>query len=133
MQNPFNKFLVKNPKEQKVSKKIIELPTDEALVNKLKNKLQEYIKRLKQAEVSMYQAPEVIAQNTNDTRYKIFVLGELLKEGKVDEEMLKEKVKVAILKENQVIFDENSFNNAITVIKDYVETGGKNVSGGTGF
>jgi hypothetical protein len=69
------------------------------------------------------------AVDQRKNRYKIDITQALVEHGMLDREALKEKIKT----EEGENFDEFSFNDAVGVIKDYIETGGKNVYGGTGL
>ena len=108
----------------------IELPRNFETIERLQNKLKDYKQRLesKKAKVDPYKAPEQTFRVFAGTKYKIAVVEKLLLEGDVDTHQLSLE-----LGEKDGQFDKQAFENACSVIKDYVATGGKGVTGGTGF
>jgi len=104
---------------------IMKLPEDKTIVIALRDKLAEYRKRLeKQKEKDLYKAPEFFT----DMNYKIAVLDRLLTTGEVNTYELSRELNLMYKG-----FDSSVFNNACAVIEDYILTGGKKVSGGTGL
>lgn len=101
---------------------VIHLPTDEKRINQLKKKLAEYEQRLLQ---NQYKAPEQLM----DSICKRAVLSTLLKDGKIVTWELSWKLAETYGES----FSVREFQNACKVIEDYSNTGGKNVSGGTGL
>lgn len=102
---------------------IIILPEDEKLVIQFGKKLNEYVERLEAASLSGD------ARARMSALCKIAVLKALLKEGRVDSNVVK-----LSLKEYAVdpLFSER-FENACGVIEDYCVTRGANLVGGTGL
>ena len=88
---------------------------DPAAVKALTEKLEEYKSR----------------EQTADSRYKIALINELLVKGTTDQSLAWDLTS----QENNSgrEFDQEAFDNAFLVIKDYVENAGKNVGSGTGF
>ena len=95
---------------------ILRLAEDRSL---LEEKLKEYKGRIDQ-----YIAPE----RQIGTIYKIEILKALLEHGEVNTYDLSRK-----LHDRFGVLDVEKFNNACGVIDDYIKTGGKNLSGGTGL
>lgn len=95
---------------------VIRLTEDREVI---KRKLDEYRGRL-----SPYTPPE----KQLDTVYKIEVAEKLVNEGEVDVGLLSKE-----LNERYAYLDVDLFRNACGVIEDYVKTGGKNNTGGTGL
>lgn len=101
----------------------IVLPKDEATVEKLKKKLAEYEGRLTHPD---WQTNHLIS----DTVCKIAVLKHLLSNGRVsDNDFPKVVADIAAMRYRGL--DITLLSQAFGVIKDYCETGGKNVFGGT--
>lgn len=99
---------------------VIVLPADETRKQRLRDKLTEYKGRR-----HPYRHPEL----QMDTVCKITVLERLLRDGQVNTwDLSREMVKTY-----GSGLDINAFNNACGVIKDYCETGGQNLRGGTGL
>lgn len=107
--------------QKEESKNSIELPKDEVVVQKLRDKLAEYNERL----MKSFKAPEA----EMDTVCKIEVLKTLLEEGVVDIPALEHKME----EEYGTGFSERAFMNACGVIEDYTKTGGAHLYGGTGL
>jgi len=104
---------------------IINLPQNKNIKNALERKLSEYKGRLsKFEEVPLTENSDEVQ---TDSVYKIAIIEELFKEGKVDyaemQNCLKEKYG----------FLTYRYNEAFCVIDDYCKTGGQNTFGGTGF
>jgi hypothetical protein len=108
------------PRPEKSKKGLIELPKDEAVVEKLRTKLEEYKTRLQN-----FKSPE---QNI-DTVCKVKVLETLLEAGTVDIPALEHEME----EEYGTGFSERAFMNACGVIEDYASTGGAYLRGGTGL
>lgn len=110
--------------ENKESPKI-NFPEDINIVKALQKKLSEYKERLS-AEIKKdpYKAPEFFI----DTNYKIAILEKLLINGEVNTYELSKE-----LNKKFGGLDIETFKNACSIIKDYAETGGENISGGTGL
>jgi len=94
----------------------IELPTDQIFVKRLRAKLEEYRQR-----ADPFKAPEMQI----GTLYKIAILEELLKTGKVVTHELSKK-----LAEKHGSLDPEKFENSCGVIQDYCRTGGQHVRKG---
>lgn len=109
----------------------IELPQDVEIVHKMQAKLLEYRERLKSETLGIgpQTSPEQAFLMTADTRYKIAVLERLLLDGKVGTQQLARELNG----KDGPLFDPQIFENACRVVEDYVETGGKRTTGGTGF
>ena len=120
---------IKEKASEKESPKI-ELPRNFKTIERLQDKLKDYKQRLesKKDKVDPYKAPEQTFRVFAGTKYKIAVVEKLLLEGNVDTHQLSLE-----LGEKDGQFDKQAFENACSVIKDYVTTGGKRVTGGTGF
>ena len=104
----------------------IELPEDEKIIKALKNKKEEYSKRIEeQIRKDPHFSPDVMP----DFYYRIAMLKELLTNKKINAEELSKKLK----KEYGGLLNNRAFCSSYSVIKDYVETGGKNLEGGTGL
>lgn len=99
---------------------ILILPDDEMRKKQLQKKLEEYEKRK-----DPFKHPGLQMSNI----CKIEVLSRLLKDGRVITFDLANEM----FDRYGSYFDIDSFNVACGVIKDYCETGGKVVSGGTGL
>lgn len=98
----------------------IELPDREGVKENLEAKLREYKERLE-----MHSTDEYIVTNSI---YKIAIIEELLKNGKVKTWKLSRK-----LNRKHGCVDDAQFVSACHVIADYCRTGGRHVHGGTGF
>lgn len=109
-------MLEEAPKESPV----LVLPTDEQRVQQLRRKLKEYEGRLVEGK-----APEL----QMDTICKIRVLKLLLQVGKVATWDLSRQLET----EYENGYDPLEFQSACGVIADYCQTGGQNVSRGTGL
>ena len=100
---------------------------------RLRQKLDEYTRRIEKYK-NKYQAKKlgiVIDRDSNilDAIYKTEIVRPLVETGKAD---LK-KIKEAIIEEFNGYLEEELFSNAISVISDYVTTGGRHTYGGSGF
>ncbi len=107
----------------------IVLPENEFRVNALRAKLGEYKERLeglKQGEPCMH--PQLFNTLNSHPVYKYLILERLLEGGEVDTQEFSLE-----LKELHGFFDVGNYNDAVGVIADYCETGGRNISGGTGL
>jgi len=62
-----------------------------------------------------------------DSAYKIILVQELLKEGKIDTTVIEKKIRDHY---GDDLFDEVKFKNACGVIKSYISDGGKKLHGG---
>lgn len=109
----------KNDTSEEVDTSHILLPENEELQLKLQRKLEEYKARL--------QEPDVSERKKIDSQNKIAVLKEVLNFKDVKTSELEKKLK------KEVWFDQERFETAVFVIADYIQTGGKNVIGGTGL
>ena len=103
------------------------------LKHRLHQKLDEYTRRIEKYK-KKYQAKKlgiVIDRDSNilDAIYKTEIVRPLVETGKAD---LK-KIKEAIIEEFNGYLEEDLFSNAISVISDYVTTGGRHTYGGSGF
>ena len=108
---------------------IITLPQDTQVVLQLRKKLESYIARLnRQGSKSDDPSSREFRESIADTRYKIKLLSALFEGGSVDIFYLSTRIR----DEDGEIF-EDAFRNASGVIRDYAETGGKNVIGGAGL
>jgi hypothetical protein len=124
MENPFKGIFGRKPKMEApiaTSKEdpfsVIEIGNNrEALALKL----EEYRTRLDLSKKPETQFDEI---------YKIAIIERLLADGKVDPAVLFEELK----REYDGFSARGTFFNACGVIRGYVEDGGKNVRGGTGF
>lgn len=99
---------------------ILSLPADEGRVDQLRKKLAEYESR-----IDGFRAPEL----QMGAVCKKAVLERLLRDGTVNTHELSRE----LVQQYGSGFDPRAFNNACGVIEDYCQTGGKNVSGGTGL
>lgn len=99
---------------------MIILPEDEELRSSLSHKLEEYNSRL-----DRFKAPEL----QMETICKIAVLSRLLEAGEVNTYALSIELHQRYGPGFQLVY----FDNACSVIFDYVTTGGANVVGGTGL
>lgn len=107
----------------------LSLPDITGMREALERKLKEYRARLKN---NVYQSPELLGKN--DAFVKQFVLGKLLEGANRGESGAVSTV--ALSREFEEEFgklDPEVFNNACSVIQDYLETGGANTRGGTGI
>lgn len=109
---------------------IIKLAQNIEAVLRLQKKLKDYRARHQKeiATIDAYKAPEQVFVMLAGTRYKIAVVEKLLLEGEVNTHELSREL---LKKDGNV--DAESFNVACAVIDDYMKTGGKNVTGGTGY
>ena len=110
------------------------LPDDEALIELLTQKMQDYLSRFDENESipnDRFKAPEqktAAKKIIADAKYKIAIIKELLAKKKVTFKKL-----VSQFQEQDKEFVASELYNAFGVIDDYCKTGGKNVSGGTGL
>lgn len=100
---------------------------------RLLQKLDEYNKRIEKYK-KKYQSKKlgiVIDRDSNllDAIYKSEIVRPLIETGKAD---LK-KIKDTLVEEFNGYIEEDLFSNAISVISDYVVTGGRHTYGGSGF
>jgi len=100
------------------------LPKDEKIVRALEEKLKEYRARLKAYD---YTHPELRNKLTSSW-YKAGIVERLLKDRELNTSQF-----LSELKEKEGSLDLDNYKTAVAVINDYIETGGKNVNGGTGF
>ncbi len=112
---------------------ILVLPQVPELKHRLLQKLDEYNKRIKKYK-KKYQAKRlgiVIDRDSNilDAIYKSEIVRPLIETGKAD---LK-KIKESLTDEFNGYIEDDLFSNAISVISDYVSTGGRHTYGGSGF
>jgi hypothetical protein len=116
-------FLEKKEKSYKIT-----LPENPEIIKAFQYKYKEYKERLdKQIQDNPRKGPEFFAA----TKYKLIMIEKLLLEGELDGPELSKEI--TSRPGPAPVFDFEAFNNAYMVIEDYVKTGGKNVSGGTGF
>ena len=103
-------------------------PEDPVLLGKLQRKLEEYQNRLESYRKEFEENPSNIDNNGKyfDSLYKFAILGTLLNEGQV----LEDKILVDLNYRHKGI-DVEDFDNALKVIKAYVEGG--EVFGGSGL
>ena len=94
------------------------------LVARLRTKKEEYQKRLERKDSAQPNSPKIIRLDF----YKLFLVDKLLTQGKVDFD----EAEAELLKKFHY-FDPTNFRDAYLVIKDYTESGGNKVIGGTGF
>jgi hypothetical protein len=126
----------------------IELPKDEGLVKKLKGKLVEYGKRINDEREKILERNPHIDFNllsgelaTNHSSCKFFILSRLLDRKLVEvDDLFKEYLAESKTAEINLKFREGiysyfiyCFNNAYKVIKNYCETEGADIKGGTGL
>jgi hypothetical protein len=103
------------------------------LKQRLLQKLDEYNKRIKKYK-KKYQAKKfgiVIDRDSNilDALYKREIVRPLLETGKADLKNIQE----TLTEEFNGYIEEDLFSNAISVISDYITTGGRHTYGGSGF
>ena len=96
-------------------------------------KLEEYKARVAKAiedlgDSANFMAPEVIAECLGVMPYRVKILERLLQINKVETWALCREMAA-----NDYNFDSHLFDSACGVVKDYAETGGANLSGGTGL
>lgn len=115
--------------------KIIQLPKNQDLVERLRKKLVQYAQRASDLvdqikEENPYWHPELVVQNYCITNqfYKLAVLSELLEKREIGAQAFSLE-----LAEEYNVFDINNFNQACGVIDDYCRTGGAHAQGGTDF
>jgi hypothetical protein len=108
---------IKWPRPEKEIKVII-LKTDRELRAKLERKLDEYKRRFKEDDPALVQ----------DARHKAMILEKVLKNGRVNVNEIKGEMK------SLSWFDDDDFDNAVDVINEYCEVGGRGkLHGGTGL
>lgn len=116
-------------KEPKQEGPQIEFPNDPEIVEKLRDKLEEYKSRLEsEEEENKFQPPEISKPKTADIRYKIAVLEKVL-DGSADTHSIARELQ----EQDGGFFDKATFENACGVIESYSRSGGKEVKGGTGL
>lgn len=84
-------------------------------------KIAEYEKRRK--------LPEYTPTDRTELYYRILILRELQEKGTVNTSVLANTIEMGL----DPRFDIVAFNKAVAVIKDYAETGGEDLKGGTGL
>jgi hypothetical protein len=105
----------------------ITLPDDEDIIKALQDKLAEYRERLeKQRAEGPYREP---SRFSNDMEYRIAILEKLLTDEKVDAQKLSEEIR----EKYGDYLDTRTFENSSAVVKNYAETSGKDLKGGTGL
>ena len=109
---------------------IIKLAQNMESVLRLQKKLKDYRARIQRemAAIDAYKAPEQVFEMLAGTGYKIAVVEKLLLEGEVNTHELSRE-----LLEKHGKIDAENFNIACAVVDDYMKTGGKNVTGGSGY
>ncbi len=105
---------------------LIKLPEDRTISEALKNKLYQYYER-EHSLKSKIEGTQEYAESWQDTKYKIFLVKELLENGVVNISDAEQ------IFESEPGFNQRVFREACMVIQDYLKTGGKNVKGGSGF
>ena len=103
------------------------LPENQKAKAKLKKKLHEYEKRVDKLKKACACDNPDITYNSF-TGYKALITRRLCQCGEVQSCELAEE-----LKEEFGRLDTDTYNNAVGVIYDYCQTGGRNVKNGTGF
>jgi len=103
------------------------LPKNQKAKAKLEKKLHEYEKRVEKLKAACNTDNPDITYNSF-TGYKALIARRLCQRGEVQSRELAEE-----LKEEFGRLDPDTYNNAVGVIYDYCQTGGKNVKKGTGF
>ncbi len=126
LENKQIRELEKEMGESKQESPSIKLPKNPEVIKKLKNKLEEYKKRLEKIKNSEdynneYNSPEEAFKKTADVYYKIKILEEVLTYGEV-----KTYEFLSRFKKRDEQFNIEAFENACGVIKDYCDTGGAN-------
>jgi len=111
----------------------LSLPEIPELQQRLREKLDEYKNRIENYK-KKYRIKDrdiIIDQESNmlDAIYKSEILTALLENGLAD----LRKIHDRLYKEFNDYVSEESFMNAVTVICDYINTGGRHTSGGSGF
>lgn len=127
----------KEPNSRETGGRIIVMPDDPEIRQKLERKAIEYGQRVSRDDVELqrhpenlpYTAPEILKERQLDSEFKLAVAKKLLNEGRVDVSALESHLRDIYGN----IFDLHIFERAIGVICDYLETGGKHTKGGTGF
>src|SRR6056300_1675690 len=113
--------------------RILRLPANEALRDRLKEKHLEYHKRknkfMRKHRVEGYGVLIGNDKTLLDAHYKEALFGTLLKEGMVRTTRAYQRLKQTF----HGYIDDNVFHNAVQVLSDYVSTGGSYTSGGSGF
>jgi len=109
------------------------LPDIAELRRRLKEKLEEYNSRIENYK-KKYQVKKlgiVIDRESNmlDAIYKREILDRLLQDGKADLKTIHD----SLYDEFKGYISEDNFLNAVSVITDYIKTGGRHTHGGTGF
>lgn len=109
---------------------VIVLSKDSVRKKQLERKLEEYEQRLKKQEGEFaFSHPDMRLKYTARSRYRMYVLKELLENNKVDTYALSRN----IAEKEGGLFDVEAFDEACTIIEDYVKTGGVSLRGGTGL
>ncbi len=109
----------KEPKKESVEDKVVNLSPEKRKL--LENKLEVYKNRLKEP-----------GSDKEDTNYKIFLVENVLRDGKIESDVLyRDAIKNRMTEGEN--FSSEKFKNAYEVIEDYVKTGGKKVTKGGGL
>ena len=127
VESRYDQFLAEGKDGESPIISLKDIPENERVsrVASLEKKLDEYTDRLRKAWEAHVTAFELL--NPND-RFKRDALRILIKKGEVNTYSLSK----ALVHLGSYEYEE-FFNNACSVIQDYVKTGGKVVTGGTGL
>lgn len=103
-------------------------------LNEYKQRVESIDRRLKScmSDSLKYMAPEVLSDNFGHMPYSIYILEHLFEEKTVETWALSRKLAEKMDKEGK-IYMVKYFEKACKIIADYIETGGKNLCGGTGL
>lgn len=106
---------------------MLKKPDDPVLVSRLEKKLNEYVGRLnnKKKENPSLEHSDVLKTGS---AYKTMVLGKVLRNEYVDTNELYD-----YLDKRMGGIDKTAYEGAVNVIDDYINNGGKNTIGGTGY
>jgi hypothetical protein len=111
----------------------LSLPEIPELQQRLREKLDEYNNRIEnyKKKYRVKKRDVIIDRESNmlDAIYKSEILTDLLENGQAD----LRKIHDRLYKEFNDYVSEESFINAVTVITDYINTGGRHTHGGSGF
>ena len=111
----------------------VSLPDVPALVTRLKHKLEEYQQRIEKykRDYSVDSVGVVVDRNDNllDAIYKHSIVKALLDDGKVNIGALREQLK----RDFKGYMLDDVFTNAVSVIDDYLRTGGAHTTGASKF
>lgn len=109
---------------------IIRLQKESKRARQLRLKFTEYRRRLKAyGHANPFQAPELRLRITWDLFCRAYALARLLRRGEVNTHQLSWE----LVSKFPHSFDPNAFDTALTIINDYVTTGGAKCIGGTGL